>query len=132
MTSLRFDPDIVPNCPPNNAKPASGILYKVTKGFPPEQNDFDSDVERKAKNHDPTKCDCWGCSVWVDAEGVNTGLNLFQFWKRRHVVAAHVCATDGVLKHTPSNSQPRHHTFWKTYGIDIVGRCTVHRYPDKV
>ncbi|BCH65032.1 hypothetical protein RvVAT039_22480 [Agrobacterium vitis] len=120
------------NCPPDDASSANGIIYKVVKKHPMASNEFDSDVERKVKNTDDKNCQCWGCSVWVDQNGIDTALTLFPFWKKRYIVASAVNGGDGVIKHTPSNLQPRHHTFWKAVGVDVVSRSTVHRFPDQV
>lgn len=119
-------------CPPQDASSANGPIYKVVKKHPLESGEFDSDVERKVKNTDDQNCQCWGCSVWVDQDGIDTALTLFPYWKKRHIVVAVVDPSDGVIKHTPSNPQPRHHTFWKALGVDVVSRCSVHRYPDQV
>jgi hypothetical protein len=130
MNQQKFSSPLV-DCPPSDAFSAQGSIFKVVKKYPPDSKEFDSDVERQAKGADDKNCQCWGCSVWVDQDGIDTALGLFQFWKKRHIVVAAVNSSDGVIKHTPSNIQPRHHTFWKAFGVDLASRCSVHRYPDQ-
>lgn len=127
---MNFPEDIISACPPADAGPASGNIYRMVKSFPPSPNDFDSDVSRNAPNHDRDNCNCWGCSVLVDEAAVESALGLFKFWRKRYIVACEVAPGDGVIKHTASNSQAAHHTFWKFLNAEVVSRCTIHRSPE--
>jgi hypothetical protein len=131
MNGLKFHPDIIKNCPPSDASPGSGLIYRMVKSFPPASDDFDSDVERKTKNCDQTNCDCWGCSVWADSDGVETAMNLFKYWRKRYIVSVSLKSSDGLTKNSPSNGQPGHYTFWKAVGVDLSNKCTIFRSPDE-
>lgn len=124
-----FHPDIITSCPPSDAIDAGRVFRKID-GSSAVAKDFVSDVEAERKYRDPEKCECWGCSVWCDEEAVELALALFPYWKKKSIVVGDLLPGEGVLKKTPSENQPRHHTLWKPHGLDISGRFVVFRAPD--
>lgn len=127
MAGLQFHPDIIKACPPADAVPASGFLYRKVDALPATKNDFISDVERRGG--DPSRCDCWGCSIWTTAAAADEALELFPYWKKKYIVRVDLQHSDGVIKKTPTNRQDDHFTFWRDFRVDISPRQKIHYRP---
>ena len=129
--ALNFHPDIVASCPPIDAQPAPGPIYRKIAGKVATAADFASDVESNKTNCDATLCECWGCSIWCDEESVALALDLFPFWKKKYIVVGTPGNQHGVLKHTPTDSQPGHHTFWRALGVGLPGNFVKFSGPEE-
>jgi hypothetical protein len=68
-------------------------------------------------------CKHWGLSVWVHEDDARHALELFPDimggWRIARGTVTH---NDGVLLGTPNARQPEHHTFWKSFGLEIAGK----------
>lgn len=124
-----FDPERPENCPPSSASHKKMIIYRRINGRNPKEKDFQSDVRTKpnAPATDPKKCDCWGCSVWPSKEAVVHAIDVVPSLVngRRKIAEGQIDEDDGVIAHTPSKSQPEHHTFWLAHEKDISGKFSI-------
>lgn len=112
------------NCPPAEATPMEGTLFRGIPNPPVNASHFRSHAEAE-KPCDPRKCKSWGLSVWVseaDARHAQQALTYMQAW---HIAAGQVVPSDGVVMPTPSNSQPNHHTFWLSPNRDISSKFQI-------
>ena len=131
MAALTYHPDIIDSCPPADAVPAVGPIYRKIAGKTAVPEDFDSDVEAKKTNADHADCECWGCSIWCDEDAVALALDLFPYWKKKHIVVGTPTDQHGVVKHTPSGPQPNHYTFWRAFGIGLPGKFVKYCGPEE-
>lgn len=120
-----FDVHFPPNCPPESADDASGIVYRLVSNQPPTPEDFSTHAERRAApNADP--CDRCGLSVYrvqqdainqyrliVSRHGVN-GTRIGKLVARLALESRH-----GRLMPTPNKHlRDSHHTWWPFSGTD--------------
>lgn len=102
-----------PDCPTDNAKPYNGYLYRACRKFPALPIDLQSDAERQRPGKDPSVCQNWGLSVWIDKEAVEFARSALAFTRKRYIVRFEAGPDDGRIQLTPSNNQKDHYTFWK-------------------
>jgi hypothetical protein len=128
---IKYHPDIPVACPPKEATPTNGVVYRASKKASLEASDFASHAERKLRGYDPKVCQCWGLSVWVSEEAVETARKLFPVFRyKRFILSGALGVSDGVIMQTPSESQPEHHTFWKAIDRDVSAQFTVYLNPE--
>lgn len=112
--------DLPTGCPPPQAAPAAGAVFRAANHDPPEAVDFLSlyEEERPLRNPTPVlECQHRGLSVFRALADVRHLLGLFP--DRWQLVAAGVLTADsGVTLHTPSNRFPSHTTWWCYAGIE--------------
>lgn len=123
--SCTFDPNTPTDCPPPEARQSNQTVYRCIENDPAQLDDFVSDVQAKRRNSDPSNCQSWGCSVWVDENAVENALGIFKFFKKKFIVKGDIGVSDGAMLNTPSNSQPDHYTFWQAAGVDVSGKFSV-------
>lgn len=126
-----FNPDFPDTCPPNDAQPANSTVYRQVNELPICEDHFLSHVELQKGRFDPTNCEHWGCSVWVDKEGVDHARSLIPHFRQTYILAGQVDHNDGVIKHTPKQKQERHHTFWKFFGHSVCAKFQVALNPNE-
>jgi hypothetical protein len=124
-----YHPDIPPQCPPHDALPANQLIFRQINEVPISSDHFLSHIEN-GKSTKVANCEHWGCSVWVDEEGVDHALDIFPHFRVTYIISGNVLPIQGCIKHTPNNRQERHYTFWKTYGVDVTPAFSVFRNPD--
>lgn len=120
-----FDPEIPEGCPPADATQGQTTVYRALKGRAPKEEDFLSDVRAQRRSADPAKCMCWGCSVWTDEQAVVHALQIIPAFRRKSIATGLVDAEDGAIKHTPTNNQVDHFTFWKAADRDVSIKFSV-------
>ena len=121
-------PDFYPaDCPPAEAVPASGTVYRLVKHDPARAEDFKSvfeDNPRRFKNR-PTIKNC-GLSVHRDSQDSERLKKRVRIFKSRRIAEGKVNPTLGVILHTPSKEES-HHTWWVPLGaepwlvFDVIG-----------
>ena len=115
-TELKW-PDYYPeNCPPEDAKPASGIVYRLVKQDPVQQEDFIPLITENPKRFEnkPNAQICKGCGISV-CKGMQDILKLQRSsgkMRKRQIAEGELSSTLGVIKHTPSRNYKTHHTWW--------------------
>lgn len=112
-------PDFYPeNCPPTEAEPASGTVYRLVQHDPPSAEDFKSVFEedpiRRFKNK-PTIENC-GLSVHTDSQDSERLRERLKKrarkFKNSQIAEGSLNPTLGVIQHTPSKKYKSHHTWW--------------------
>lgn len=104
-------------CPPSEATPAKGVVYRTCDRSPPSSDDFKSYFQLGKA---PKACPCLraGLSVFRDMHDAVHHASSF----RRiagHVTKADLRAEHGKIKPTPSkNSGPSHTTWWPAEGLE--------------
>lgn len=121
-------PDFYPaDCPPAEAVPASGTVYRLVKHDPARAEDFKSvfeDNPRRFKNR-PTIKNC-GLSVHRDSQDSERLKKRVRIFKSRRIAEGKVNPTLGVILNTPSKEES-HHTWWVPLGaepwlvFDVIG-----------
>jgi len=114
-----YHPNIPDGCPPTDARPMRGVIYRSLRGAKPEAIDFQSHAERNVSSVGP-ECQKWGLSVWLSEEDVKHARSVMAFFRRKHIACGQVTPLHGVIKRTPSGNQPNHHTYWRDHTIDFV------------
>jgi hypothetical protein len=122
--------DGVPDgCPPVDAKPVNMLIYRGIKVSPISERDFKSHREMNA-TCTLDECQCWGLSVWTSPEAVAHARKTQRFFRKWHIAAGTVDFSDGVLKATPSEPQPEHHTYWKQKDCNLSSKFQVVMPPE--
>ena len=110
----RFPAEWGPGCPPQDADPASGVVYRVTKSGAPAASDFLSWAEQgKIPKPQTAKkiCESRGLSVFDDLRDARHYLEAFRA-SGDYIARATLMARDGRMQCTPTRRFPRHVTWW--------------------
>lgn len=125
---MPFNPDISKHCsdvcPPVEAKPVKCELFRGIPELPMTEEHFMAHPE-VGKPCNPKKCTHWGLSVWTHEDDALHALELFPSMENWRIARGTVSHNDGVLLGTPNKRQPEHHTFWKSFGLSIVGKFSL-------
>lgn len=110
------------NCPPVEAKPASGKIYRLVRRDPAEEKDFKSLFEENPQGfkNEPNTRICIGCGLSVhtdlrDSERLKKRVRKF---KNRRIAEGELNPTFGTIQHTPSSRFKSHHTWWVPIGAE--------------
>ena len=106
-------PDFYPdNCPPAEAEPASGTVYRLVRHNPPQVEDFKSAFEEDPKQftHISMVKRC-GLSVHKDLQDSERLKKRIRKFKNRQIAQGRLNPTLGMIKQTPSLEQS-HHSLW--------------------
>lgn len=113
-----FYPD---DCPPDDAEPASGIVYRLVRHDPPEAEDFETLYEERPIFFENKQNDfiCKGCGVSVcrDFEDIKRLQRSSGKMRKRKVAEGTVHSKHGMILHTPSALYKSHHTWWIPIGV---------------
>jgi hypothetical protein len=120
----KFHPGLPAECPPKEAQPIEGALYRGILHPPVSAVDFLSHREAN-KKCTAGECECWGLSVWRTRDAVDHARATIRYIRRWHIAAGQVVPEDGVILPTPSEQQPEHHTFWRDVQRDVARRFTI-------
>jgi len=130
-----WPPGFPANCPPADAKDASGTVYRWVASDPPTKGDFQPHVllypDREWSNtvvkHGCSElCMAWGCSVLAFANPVEARTELRRLaasvsrFRGMKVARGKLGPGLGKMKHTPSQHRngESHHTLWLWHGVD--------------
>ncbi len=106
-------PDIYPaNCPPADAKPASGTIYRLVRQDPAQAQDFKSNFEESLENPsiNPSIKNC-GLSVHTDSQDSEQLKKRVGKFRSRLIAKSRLSPTLGMIRHTASIEES-HHTWW--------------------
>jgi hypothetical protein len=113
-----YHPKCPGHCPPNDASPFAGDLLRASKKFPPAERDMLSLIEQ-GRPIDQNDCRGWGLSVWLEEADAKHARDIVPFFRTCSIIRFTVDEEDGVLMPTPSNDQPKHHTYWKKIAVHL-------------
>lgn len=108
-------PDYFPNdCPPQDAQPATGDVYRLVKQNPPESKDFIPLREKKtSEDFGEKECQACGLSVLGSAEDALRMRKRARGMEKRLIAKGTLNLCLGKIKHTPSSRYGKsHHTWW--------------------
>lgn len=109
-----YHPGLPGGSPPGDARPVNGQIWRGIKKPPIEPKDFLSEAEKGNERADLNDPEWWGLSVWVNQEEADQGRKLFRYMERWHIArGVPSTAYCGVIKATPRDQNPHHHTWWK-------------------
>ncbi len=110
-------PDFYPvNCPPAEAKPASGTVYRLVNHDLAQVEDFKTPFEENPKRFDnkPTIQNC-ALSVHTDpqdSEQLKKAMKMVPRFKNSQIAEGELNPTLGLIQHTPSLKYRSHHSWW--------------------
>ena len=119
------------NCPPQGqagARAYNGTIFRVARSSPALEDDVKSHRELGKECHGD-ECNCWGTSIWVSEDGVAHGLRAVKFFRKCHIFALDLTNIDGVVKHTRTSNQPKHHTWWRNVQHTYAGMMRLFKRP---
>ena len=111
------------NCPPEDAEPASGIVYYLVRNNPPQEDDFIPGIKKRPeiyKNNPKDQiCKAHGISVFKDIKDALKVKNEFKSFKDTEPAVGELTPECGVIKNTPSRDRRSHHTWWPPDEMEI-------------
>ena len=107
-------PDYFPDdCPPQDAQPATGDVYRLVKQNPPESKDFIPLREKKtSEDFGERECQACGLSVLGNAEDALRMRKRARGMEKRLIAKGTLNPFLGKIKHTPSSRYGRSHRTW--------------------
>ena len=114
-------PDFYPeNCPPAEAEPASGIVYRLVCHDPAQEGDFKTPFEENPKRFD-YKSNIKNCGLSVqtdirDSEQLQKTMKMVPRFKNSQIAKGELNPTLGLIQHTPSSKYKSHHSWWVPIG----------------
>lgn len=108
-------PDYFPDdCPPQDAQPVTGEVYRLVKKDPPESRDFIPFREKKpSEDFGEKECQACGLSVLKNIEDAVRMKSRARGMEKRLVAKGTLSPHLGRIKRTPSRRFGRsHHTWW--------------------
>ena len=118
-----------PKCPPDEAQPANGMVWRGVPIPPLSEEHFKSHVEANLPNCNPENCTHWGLSIWVSEDHVHHARKIHKYMRRWHIASGTIGAEDGVIMPTPSTPQPFHHTWWKYHEHLVADKFAIVMQP---
>ena len=116
-------PDFYPaNCPPAEAEPASGTVYRLVNHDPPQAEDFKTPFEENPKRFD-NKPDIRNCGLSVhtdmqDSEQLKKTMKMIPRFQNSQIAEGELNPTLGLILHTPSSKYRFHHSWWVPVGAE--------------
>ena len=112
-------PDFYPaNCPPAEATPASGTIYRLVQHNPAQAEDFKTPWEEYRSKFEPPTIDNCGVSVHTDLQDSEKLRNRIRKFRRRQIAEGEISPTLGMIRHTPSLEEKSHHAWWIPIGAE--------------
>ena len=101
------------NCPPAEAEPAFGTVYRLVQHDPALAEDFRSTWEEcPGRFEEPTIINS-GVSIYTDPQDIERLKNRYKKKFSKYKMAeGELNPTLGVIQHTPSSLGKSHHTWW--------------------
>ena len=113
------------NCPPAEARLASGKVYRLVRRDPPQAEDFKPLFEenpQRFRNEPSTKiCIACGLSVHTNLQDSERLRKRVRKFKNRQIAEGELHPTFGMMQHSPSSNFKSHHTWWLPIGAEPWG-----------
>ena len=111
-------PDFYPeNCPPAEAKPASGTFYRLVKHNPPQAEDFLSTWEEFPGRFPEPTIKNSGVSVYTDPQDIERLKKRVRQLKGRKTAEGELNPMHGLIQST-EGKEKSHHTWWIPIGAE--------------
>ncbi|HEY9707457.1 MAG TPA: hypothetical protein V6D48_04575 [Oculatellaceae cyanobacterium] len=113
---MKFRNHLPPNCPPEDAKEASGNVYMLVNDNTPKPEDFQSKREKHPDKppFEPNERECNACglSVYTEISELLSTRSRHRGFRKMKLALGKLTSDLGVIKPTPSLDSPSHNTFW--------------------
>lgn len=117
MTTVNWPSFFPQQCPPADAKDASGEVFRFVSSDPPSARDFESWAQSNPKKW-MGNCKASGLSVFTARADLARMVKRVRGLTRGKLIArANLTPEAGKLKPTPNNGNS-HHTWWAPAGFD--------------
>ena len=111
-------PDFYPeNCPPPEAEPASGTVYRLVRNDPPQAEDFLSTWEEFPGRFPEPTIQISGVSVYRDPQDIERLKNRIRHLRNRKTAKGELNSTLGFIQPTKGRERS-HHTWWIPIGAE--------------
>ena len=111
-------PDFYPaNCPPAEAEPASGTVYRLVRNDPPQAEDFLSTWEEFPGRFPEPTIQISGTSVYKDPQDIERLKNRVRHLRNRKTAEGELNSTLGFIQRTKGREKS-HHTWWIPIGAE--------------
>ena len=113
----QFPKDWPPGCPPPEAVPAKGVVYRTCGSSPPSSDDFKSYLEQGKA---PNACRCQRAGISVFRDFHDATHHASHFPRSGGLVSkCELKPEHGKMKPTPSSKTgPSHTTWWPVEGLE--------------
>ena len=119
MASWNWPPDFPDDCPPEDAVPANGTFYRITKDDPPNSRDFLSQyhknrrlAERTISRGRGTQCDTMGISVFANKDdAIKRAKEVPRFGLGNKIASITLSPQSGKMRPKPWDGDS-HYTWW--------------------
>jgi len=105
------------NCPPAEAEPASGTVYRLVQHDPAQAEDFETPWEEYRNQFEPPTIENCGLSVHTDSQDNEKLKNRIKKFRKRQIAEGKLNPTLGVIQRTPS-LEKSHHSWWVPLGAE--------------
>lgn len=120
LTQERLD------CPPADAEPAEGWVFRGSKNNPPIAADLQT-ADETGRLVDADPCLRKALSVFRSRLEAEHQARLFRRWKRKYIVQAELTSEHGKIKLTPTKDRPSHTSWWPSAQLDSAARAALFR-----
>lgn len=110
-------------CPPPDAEPASGAVYRICRENPPAVEDFQSHAEL-GKTSKGNECIRHGLSVFRNPSEARHLTELFPKLGKL-IFRGELTPEHGKLKTTPARTRPSHVTWWPFEKVERAAAFTI-------
>lgn len=120
---FKYPDHFPPGCPPDDAEPASGEVYRVVRKTTPDNDDF---MTQHEMNRMHRACQCLRRGISVTSE-IEDAFHLMRTVSGvgDYIVKKQLSPQDGVMKPTPMKERPSHVTWWAFDGVERGKNCTL-------
>lgn len=115
---MRF-PDWYPeSCPPDDALPARGKVYRLVCAEGPQADDFVPLWQCRPNHKYPDMCKACGLSVHRSREDAERLRSVYPTMRDKTIACGTLTPEMGVTKHTPSRISDSHTSWWVPCGTN--------------
>ncbi len=115
--------NLPPGCPPDEAQPCLGEIFRLVPSAPIDEAGFVSHFERYPGREWRDECAARGLSVFLTLEAVAKLRKRVKGFRDHKIAFATLAAPVGVMKQT---GNAEHHTWWPEDGVDLPSLFNLH------
>ncbi|MDZ4763892.1 MAG: hypothetical protein SGI73_05015 [Chloroflexota bacterium] len=108
---MKWRPHLPDDCPPENAAPTTGTVYRLAYKADFNEKDFLS-YKEEGKKWNVAECTASGISVYTEIEGIKQLFRRVKSARRKKVLRGVLKPQHGKILNTPSDTHNSHHTWW--------------------
>lgn len=123
MTTEKSNADVSTDCPPPEASPVDGDVYRCCKQSPPSDRDMQTH-EESGRLPDADSCLRRALSVFRSEIDAQHQVRLFRRWPTKYVAKATLTGAHGQSMQT-TGQQPTHTSWWPAESLDPTARAAL-------